>query len=78
MTTGNAERRPPKTNADGQSLADWMRAVDTAVRGISGGAACLDDLADYAFYDAWEGCDDPIAVAEDMLYEAGFPAELLP
>jgi len=53
------------------AFASWMKDVDRELTRISG--LGVNDLADFAFADAFNDERDPLEVAEEMLQEEGFP-----
>lgn len=54
----------------------WMNEVDALITGVTG-ALGYEDLADFAYRDAFEEDQRPIDVAREVLEENGFDTTVL-
>lgn len=60
-----------KTNPDGLTFGQWLRAANAKCTEISG--VGIDDLADGPSWDSWNAGLDPTEYVYDRLEEEGFP-----
>lgn len=64
-----------EVNDDGLTFREWMRKVNGILAARCGLTA--NDLADGPSWDTWNDGGSPEDYASDLLYDNGFPSDLL-
>jgi len=69
------ERIDKMTDEERQEYQKWLRDVDAAIISVAG--IGMNDIEDFAYFDAWDNGCEPKECAHDALLDAGFPSDLL-